>query len=332
MIDKNAQKLIHGMVEAALKAAHIALMRRKQGLNVRIKKDGSRVTSGDYQAQQIIEVELRKLSQLLHFDDIKFLMEEHLNDMVPDFAGRNRGLHWVVDPIDGTVGYSRKLGEAPAPWAVSIALEKDGKTVAGVVYEAAENEYGTSPQDFASIVPEAPKGKIFWAHQHIAHTHRLENNFSVTPENPNENYAQRTQILVNGYELPILAVIPALKVQYQHADDTVLDKKVRVRPQAIPLVYDFYQDSPGEALKEQFCNACGFVGKDGTKYYKDCYSAVAGAMHAADGRTGAYLSGQGFPWDHSAARLILVKSGTPCIEYRVGDGSEERSMLIAGRK
>jgi 3'-phosphoadenosine 5'-phosphosulfate (PAPS) 3'-phosphatase len=331
MADTNPSKLIHGMVQAALKAAHIALIRRKQGLNIRIKSDGSRVTSGDYQAQQIIEAELRSISQEHPLPDIKFLMEEHLNGMTPDFAGRNHGLHWVVDPIDGTIGYSRKLGETPAPWAISIALEKDGKTIAAVVYEAAENEYGTTPQDFASIAPETPSGKIFWAHKTVPHTHRLEGTFSVTPVNSNESYAQRIQTLASGYDLPILATIPELTVHYADAADTVLDKKIRVAPHAMPLIDDFYQDE-GDQMKLQFCAQCGFIGKDGTKYYKDCFSAVVGAMHAADGRTGAYLSGKGFPWDHSAARLILVKSGTPCAEYRVGDGSEERSMLIAGRK
>lgn len=320
------------MIEAALKAAHVALIRRKQGLNVRIKADGSRVTSGDYQAQQIIEQELQILSETCGLTEVKFLMEEHLNNHVPHFAGRNQGIHWVVDPIDGTYGYSRKMGETPAPWAVSIALEKDGKTLAGVVYEAAENEYGTSPQDFASIAPESPKGKIFWAHRNLPATHRLEGHFSVIPVNASENYPQRTQILAGGYELPILASIPALTVDYSEATDTLLDKKTRVNASALPLIDDFYHDSATEKLKEQFCMACGFIGRDGKKYYHDCYSAVAGAMHAADGRTGAYLSGKGFPWDHSAARLILVKSGTPCVEYRVGDGSEERSMLIAGRR
>ncbi|MBR7829739.1 inositol monophosphatase [Actinospica sp. MGRD01-02] len=39
------------------------------------------------------------------------------------------GVRWIVDPIDGTVNY---LYGRPA-WAVSIAAEADGETVAGVV-------------------------------------------------------------------------------------------------------------------------------------------------------------------------------------------------------
>jgi myo-inositol-1(or 4)-monophosphatase len=39
------------------------------------------------------------------------------------------GVRWVIDPIDGTVNY---LYEIPL-WAVSIGVEVDGETVAGVV-------------------------------------------------------------------------------------------------------------------------------------------------------------------------------------------------------
>ena len=39
------------------------------------------------------------------------------------------GVRWVIDPLDGTVNYLYGL---PA-WAVSIAAERDGETVVGVV-------------------------------------------------------------------------------------------------------------------------------------------------------------------------------------------------------
>ncbi|KWT57124.1 inositol monophosphatase [Streptomyces albus subsp. albus] len=39
------------------------------------------------------------------------------------------GVRWVIDPVDGTVNYLYGLPS----WAVSIAAEKDGETVAGVV-------------------------------------------------------------------------------------------------------------------------------------------------------------------------------------------------------
>lgn len=39
------------------------------------------------------------------------------------------GVRWVIDPVDGTVNYLYGLPS----WAVSIAAEKDGETVVGVV-------------------------------------------------------------------------------------------------------------------------------------------------------------------------------------------------------
>lgn len=44
-------------------------------------------------------------------------------------ASGKSGVRWVVDPIDGTVNYLYGM----ADWAVSIAAEVDGVTVAGVV-------------------------------------------------------------------------------------------------------------------------------------------------------------------------------------------------------
>jgi myo-inositol-1(or 4)-monophosphatase len=49
------------------------------------------------------------------------------------------GVRWVVDPIDGTVNY---LYDIPT-YAVSVAVERDGRTVAGVVVDAPRGEIFT---------------------------------------------------------------------------------------------------------------------------------------------------------------------------------------------
>lgn len=46
------------------------------------------------------------------------------------------GVRWVVDPIDGTVNYLYGLPQ----WAVSIGVEVEGTTVAGVVFDPAKGE------------------------------------------------------------------------------------------------------------------------------------------------------------------------------------------------
>src|SRR5579875_245111 len=46
------------------------------------------------------------------------------------------GIRWVVDPLDGTTNY---LFGVPA-WSVSVAAERDGRPVVGVVVDAARSE------------------------------------------------------------------------------------------------------------------------------------------------------------------------------------------------
>ncbi|MEU2431781.1 inositol monophosphatase family protein [Streptomyces sp. NPDC007861] len=66
------------------------------------------------------------------------LITGFLSDARPDdgFLGEEgasaegiSGVRWVIDPLDGTVNYLYGL----PTWAVSIAAERDGETVAGVV-------------------------------------------------------------------------------------------------------------------------------------------------------------------------------------------------------
>ncbi|MFG2583591.1 inositol monophosphatase family protein [Streptomyces malaysiensis] len=52
-----------------------------------------------------------------------------------DSAGSS-GVRWVIDPLDGTVNYLYGLPS----WAVSIAAEKDGETVVGVVIAPVRGE------------------------------------------------------------------------------------------------------------------------------------------------------------------------------------------------
>jgi myo-inositol-1(or 4)-monophosphatase len=76
------------------------------------------VTEMDTAAERAIRAAIRR-----HRPQDGFLGEEGGSE-----AGTS-GVRWIVDPIDGTVNY---LYGRPA-WAVSIAAEADGETVAGVV-------------------------------------------------------------------------------------------------------------------------------------------------------------------------------------------------------
>ena len=80
------------------------------------------VTADDTQTEQLIR---DVIGRARAYD--AFLGEE-LGAAAPTGAAPTR-VRWVIDPIDGTVNYVYGL---PA-WAVSIAAERDGEVVAGVV-------------------------------------------------------------------------------------------------------------------------------------------------------------------------------------------------------
>lgn len=75
------------------------------------------VTDVDYAAQEAIVSTLRDA-----FPDDGLLAEEGVDE-----SGRRR---WVIDPLDGTLNFMRGLDY----YSTSIALEKEGETVLGVVY------------------------------------------------------------------------------------------------------------------------------------------------------------------------------------------------------
>ena len=80
--------------------------------------------SADIEAEKII-------LDVLKQTDIAILSEES-----GVFGGRDSGLQWVVDPLDGSLNFSRAIPLG----AVSIALMDDGKPVLGVIYDFYRND------------------------------------------------------------------------------------------------------------------------------------------------------------------------------------------------
>ena len=105
---------------AADEAARLVVERRPPDLGVADTKSSPTdvVTEMDTAAEQLI----RKLILGQRPDDA-FLGEEGGED-----SGRS-AVRWVIDPIDGTVNYLYDLPH----WSVSVGVEVDGTTVAGVV-------------------------------------------------------------------------------------------------------------------------------------------------------------------------------------------------------
>ena len=120
--------LLNVMVQAAMKAGR-SLARdfgEVQNLQVSRKGPADFVSNADLNAEKIIHEELK-----LARPDYGFLMEE---------SGTIKGVdpqhRWIVDPLDGTTNF---LHGIPL-FAVSIALERDGQIVAGVIYNPAHDE------------------------------------------------------------------------------------------------------------------------------------------------------------------------------------------------
>ena len=124
--------IINVMVQAAMKAGR-SLARdfgEVQNLQVSLKGPGDYVSQADRKAEEIVYAELSKARP-----SYSFLMEER-----GEVAGDDDQHRWIVDPLDGTTNF---LHGIPL-FSVSIALERQGQLVAGVVYNPAMDELYTA--------------------------------------------------------------------------------------------------------------------------------------------------------------------------------------------
>jgi len=103
---------------AAVAAGAILLRHLGRVRGIRLKGAKDPVTAADAAAERCIRVSLARA-----FPRLGFLGEEGTTAEGPD--GR-----WIVDPLDGTIGYIAGLPF----FAVSIALERSAGVVSGVLY------------------------------------------------------------------------------------------------------------------------------------------------------------------------------------------------------
>src|SRR5512137_1020115 len=102
-------------VEAAA-AASLAHFRR--GVRVEVKPDRTPVTAADRDAEAAVLAVVRAA-----FPGHAVLGEE------TGAHGGDASLRWIVDPIDGTRGFTR----GGSFWGPLVALEQDGRVVAGAM-------------------------------------------------------------------------------------------------------------------------------------------------------------------------------------------------------
>ena len=101
-----------------------------QNLQVSLKGPGDYVSAADRKAEEILHAELSRARP-----GYSFLMEER--GEVEGDDGQHR---WLVHPLDGTTNF---LHGIPI-FSVSIALERQGQIVAGVIYNPAMDELYTA--------------------------------------------------------------------------------------------------------------------------------------------------------------------------------------------
>ncbi len=120
--------LMNVMTMAARKAGRSLIrdFNEVEQLQVSVKGPADFVSKADKQAEKIIFEELKRARP-----GYSFLMEE--GGVV---EGKDKTHRWIIDPLDGTTNF---LHGIPL-FAISIALERDGELVAGLVFNPAMDE------------------------------------------------------------------------------------------------------------------------------------------------------------------------------------------------
>src|ERR1700681_739910 len=120
--------LLNVMTAAARKAGR-SLKRdfgEVENLQVSLKGPANFVTAADRRTEEILQAELTKARP-----GYGFLGEEGGRQ-----DGDDKSHCWIVDPLDGTTNFLHGIPQ----FAISIALEREGVIVAGLIYNPANDE------------------------------------------------------------------------------------------------------------------------------------------------------------------------------------------------
>lgn len=135
--------LMNVMTAAARKAARSLIRDFGEIAELQVSKKGTAdfVTTADHRAEKILFEELSKARP-----GYGFLMEES-----GEVEGSDSTHRWIVDPLDGTRNFLHSL----PLFAISIALEREGVLVAGLIYNPIADELFV-----------AEKGQGAWLNNH----------------------------------------------------------------------------------------------------------------------------------------------------------------------
>ena len=124
-----AQSPAMNVMRAAVEKAGRALRRdfgEVENLQVSKKGPGDFVSQADLKAEKILFEELSEARP-----GYGFLMEEH-----GAVKGADTTHRWIIDPLDGTTNFLHGIPH----FAISVALEREGTLVAGVIYNPITDE------------------------------------------------------------------------------------------------------------------------------------------------------------------------------------------------
>jgi myo-inositol-1(or 4)-monophosphatase len=127
-----ASALMNVMLAAARKAAR-SLARdfgEVEQLQVSLKGPANFVTAADHRAEEILHAELARARP-----GYGFLLEER-----GEIEGADRTHRFIADPLDGTTNFLHGIPH----FAISIALEREGELVAGLILNPATHEIFTA--------------------------------------------------------------------------------------------------------------------------------------------------------------------------------------------
>jgi myo-inositol-1(or 4)-monophosphatase len=112
--------------QLAQKAGALACEIQRGNMDSRSKGPKDIVTAGDLACDALIKNEIQK-----HYPNWGIWTEESGQSNMPNAYDYNplKGFTWIVDPIDGTVNYSRGI----PLWGIAIALLHNGKPVVGCI-------------------------------------------------------------------------------------------------------------------------------------------------------------------------------------------------------
>ena len=126
--DRDALCELRHLAEAAARAGGSVARRYFRGeLQVRLKADRTEVSDADHAAQQAVVATIRAARP-----DDAFLTEETLETRAPCHSPANDRLTWIIDPIDGTRNFVRRI----PLYACSVGAMFGGYPVVGSIHDA----------------------------------------------------------------------------------------------------------------------------------------------------------------------------------------------------